>query len=93
MLVLSTLTKLLDQVLSENDVHTAILLTPNGELVSFSSSTTRPKDDVRVLVGLSREVWSETRGEEEGMLDSEVGHPSSRHPVSFFPFGANFLQI
>jgi hypothetical protein len=74
MIVLSSLNKLLDQVISAQDAHTAVLCTPNGELVSFSSICTRPKDEIRVLVGLSREVWLETHGEEEGMVDSEVRH-------------------
>ena len=72
MLVLSSLSRLLEQILSPSDVHTAVLLTPSGELVSFASSTTRPKDEIRVLIGLSREAWLETQGDEEGMLDSEV---------------------
>ena len=74
MIVLSSLNKLLDQIIAPSDAHTAVLLTPSGELVSFSSTVTRPKDEIRVLVGLSREVWLETHGEEEGMVDSEVRH-------------------
>lgn len=72
MLVLSSLNKLLKQVLAPPEIHTAILLTPAGDLVSFVSHDSRPKDEIRVLVGLSGEVWSETKQDGLGMVDSEV---------------------
>lgn len=72
MLVLSTLHQLLSQILSAPHLHTAVLLTPSGELVSFASSFERPKDEIRVLVGLSGEIWRETRHHGFGMVDSEV---------------------
>lgn len=72
MLVLSTLHQLLSQVLFRPHLHTAVLLTPSGELVSFACSFERPKDEVRVLVGLSGEIWRETRHHGFGMVDSEV---------------------
>ena len=72
MLVLSSLNKLLGQVLSPPNIHTVVLFTTNGELVSFASSNpTYSKDDVLVLVGLGTEIWSETREDGEGMVDSE----------------------
>jgi len=74
MLVLSSFGKLLAQVLSPPDIHTAVLFTTTGELISFvSSAPESSKDDVRVLVGLASEVWSETREDGEGMVDSEIG--------------------
>lgn len=72
MLVLSTLNSLLSQVLQPPDLHTAILLTPAGQLVSFASNPSRSKDEIRILVGLSGEVWQETREQRYGAVDSEV---------------------
>ncbi|KAK2461497.1 hypothetical protein APHAL10511_005960 [Amanita phalloides] len=73
MLVLSTLHQLLSQFLSHPHLHTAVLLTPAGELVSSACCYERPKDDIRVLVGLSGEIWRETRHRGFGMVDSEMG--------------------
>ena len=74
MLVLSSLNKLLAHVLSPPSLHTAVLFTSSGALVSFASAgpAPRPKDDIRVLVGLASEVWSETREDGEGVVESEV---------------------
>lgn len=77
MLVLSALTKLLAQVLAPPGLHTAVLLTAEGDLVAFASvPPTRVKDDVRVLVGLASEIWAETRADaaagDASMVDSEV---------------------
>lgn len=72
MLVLSRLNKLLDQIVSADEVHTAILMAPNGDLVSFVSHQSRPKDDVRVLCGLCSDIWSQTKRDGVGMLDGEV---------------------
>ncbi|KDR85618.1 hypothetical protein GALMADRAFT_234587 [Galerina marginata CBS 339.88] len=73
MLMLSTLHTLLSQVLSSPNLHTAVLLTPSGELVSSASEPARPKDEVRIIVGLCGEVWQETREQGCGMVDSELG--------------------
>jgi len=73
MLVLSTLHQLLSQVLFRPHLHTAVLLTPSGELVSSACSFERPKDEIRVLVGLSGEIWRETKHHGFGMVDSELG--------------------
>jgi len=73
MLVLSTLHRLLSHVLSHPHLHTAVLFTPAGELVCVASSDQRPKDDVRVLVGLSGEIWRETKETGYGMAESELG--------------------
>ncbi|KAG1773541.1 hypothetical protein EDD22DRAFT_742186, partial [Suillus occidentalis] len=89
MLNLSTLQTYLTQLLSPTDsIHTALLLTPEGAIVSFACSSTasderntthaRSKDEIWILAGLSAEVWAETRGEEGiekgmGMAESEVG--------------------
>ncbi|TFK77508.1 hypothetical protein BDN72DRAFT_753845 [Pluteus cervinus] len=73
MLVLSTLYSLLSQVLSQPGLHTAVLLTPTGQLVSVASEPSRPKDEIRVLVGLAGEVWQETKGDGVGMVESEMG--------------------
>lgn len=72
MLVLSSLNKLIGQVLSPIGIHTAVLFTTNGELISFATANPDySKDDVLVLVGLGTEIWSETREDGEGMVDSE----------------------
>ena len=72
MLVLSKVSELLSQIVSADEVHTAILLTPNGDLVSFVSHEVKPKDDIRVLCGLCSEIWTETKRDGVGMVDSEV---------------------
>ncbi|KIY46321.1 hypothetical protein FISHEDRAFT_21420, partial [Fistulina hepatica ATCC 64428] len=73
MLVLSAIRDLLVQVLSPPDFHTAALFTPSGQLISYAVNPPRPKDKVRVVVGLSGEVWQETREQGYGVVDSEVG--------------------
>lgn len=73
MLNLSNLRKLLSQVLSPS-LHTAVLFTPEGQLVSYAASPYTSKDEVRVLVGLSGELWQESREDGMGQLDSEVFH-------------------
>lgn len=72
MLVLSALHSALSQILQFPDLHTAILLTPAGQLVSVATGPYRCRDDVHVVVGLSGEVWQETQKEEWGMVDSAV---------------------
>lgn len=76
MLMLSMLHELLSQVLSPPHLHTAVLLTTAGELVSFASDPVRPKDEIRIIVGFCGEVWQETREEGYGLVDSEVSTPS-----------------
>lgn len=79
MLVLSTLTALLSQLLSSY-LHTAILLTPQGHLVAYSSDgsqITRSEDRIRVVVGLASEVWR------EGTKDAAASEPTGNgepHP-------------
>lgn len=72
MLNLSNLRSLLSQVLSLPALHTVVLFTPEGQLVSFAADVYRSKDNVRVVVGLSSEVWQETKEQGMGMVDSEV---------------------
>jgi len=72
MLVLPALHNLLSQIVSPDKLHTTVLLTPTGELVSAASKPQRPKDEIRVIVGLSGEVWRETKDQGMGMVDSEV---------------------
>jgi hypothetical protein len=72
MLVLSTLHRLLSQILTLPDLHTAVLLTTEGQLVSVASDPSRSKDDILVAVGLSGEIWQETQEQGYGMVDSEV---------------------
>jgi len=72
MLVLPALHNLLSQIVSLDKLHTTVLLTPTGELVSAASKPQRPKDEIRVIVGLSGEVWRETKDQGIGMVDSEV---------------------
>nr|GAT61377.1 predicted protein [Mycena chlorophos] len=73
MLVLSRLRESLQQVLVAPDLHTAILLSPSGQLISFASYPSRRKDDIRVIAGLSGEVWQETHEWGSGMVNSELG--------------------
>lgn len=72
MLLLSSLHNLLQQVLSLPELHTAVLFTPEGQLVSYASDPSKPKDEIRVFVGVSGEVWQETKQHGMGMVDSEV---------------------
>jgi hypothetical protein len=89
MLVLATLHSLLSQVISSPGLHTAALLTPNGQLVSYACDSTRSKDDVRLVVGLSSEIWLEVSDQGIGMVDSEV----STSPSSTLYFGADIDVI
>lgn len=73
MLVLSALHSLLSQVLHAPDLHTAILFSPAGHLVSVATDQYRSRDDIHIVVGLSGEVWQETREQGYGMVDSELG--------------------
>ncbi|KAG2122596.1 hypothetical protein DEU56DRAFT_718968, partial [Suillus clintonianus] len=80
MLNLPTLHTYLTQLLSPTDtIHTALLLTPEGAIVSFALlHLARSKDEIWILAGLSAEVWAETRCEEGdakgmGMAESELG--------------------
>lgn len=72
MLMLSKLHHILSRVLDLPDLHTAVLLTVTGELVSYASYPGRPKDEVRVVTGLATEIWQETREQGYGMVESEV---------------------
>lgn len=72
MLALSTLHNLLSQVLYLPSLHTAILFSPAGHLVSVATDPSRPKDEIRIVVGLAGEVWQETKEQGSGMVDSEV---------------------
>jgi hypothetical protein len=53
-------------------LHTAVLFTPAGELVSFAVEPGRSKDEIRILVGITGEVWQETREQGYGMVESDV---------------------
>ena len=73
MLVLSAIHNLLTQILSLPSLHTAILLTREGQLVCTAHESGRSKDDIRVIVGLCAEVWREAGATQGwGMLDTEV---------------------
>lgn len=74
MLILSRLHNLLSQVLSPPHLHTAILFTPAGELVSVATEPTRSRDEIRILVAVAGEVWQETREQGYGMVESDVGY-------------------
>ena len=84
MLNLSNLRSLLLQVLSLPSLHTAVLFTPEGHLVSYASDPSRPKDEVRVVVGLSGDIWQETKEHGIGMVESEVRFSSIRPSVPRF---------
>jgi len=75
MLVLSTINGLLSQLVSPT-LHTAILLTPQGHLVAYSCDQAPASEDrIRILVGLSSEVWREgiegTPDNAEDVYDSD----------------------
>jgi hypothetical protein len=72
MLVLSAINSLLSQVLSLPDLHTVVLLTPEGHLVSTATDPSKAKDDVLIVVGLCGEAWQETHGQSFARIDSEV---------------------
>ena len=82
MLNLANLRTLLSRVLDLPTLHTVVLFTPEGELVSYASGPTMTKDRIRVLVGLSTEIWQETREQNIGMVDSEVCCCTIIHPWS-----------
>ena len=67
MLVLSNVHKLLARALVPPELHTAVLLTPAGQLVSCAADPARCKDDVRAIVGLSGEKWQEAGDRGVGM--------------------------
>ncbi|OCH88764.1 hypothetical protein OBBRIDRAFT_794931 [Obba rivulosa] len=73
MLNLPNLRNLLLQVLALPRLHTAVLFTPQGHLVAYASDPSKKKDRVRVIVGLSGEVWQETKDQGVSMVDSELG--------------------
>ncbi|KAJ7269303.1 hypothetical protein B0H12DRAFT_1009438 [Mycena haematopus] len=73
MLVLSRLQASLAQILSPPGLHTAVLLTPAGQLVSYASRAGRTKDEIRVIAGLSGEVWQETWREGETEDANQLG--------------------
>lgn len=72
MLNLTNLRSLLAQAVSPGDIHTAALFTPEGQLISFAADPSRPKDEIRILVGMGGETWQETREQGLGMVESEV---------------------
>ncbi|KIK70498.1 hypothetical protein GYMLUDRAFT_253872 [Collybiopsis luxurians FD-317 M1] len=78
MLKLSTLHTYLSQVLDLPDLHTAILLTPAGQLISYASDPSHSKEDVRLVVGLGAGSFLEV--EEQGFATLEVkGKPHLGH--------------
>lgn len=79
MLALATLHGLLLRILSPPHFHTVVLHTPAGELISAASDPPRPKDEIYIVVGLSGEVWKETKEGGFGMVDSEVGQNHYPH--------------
>ncbi|KAF9075027.1 hypothetical protein BDP27DRAFT_1443959 [Rhodocollybia butyracea] len=71
MLKLSTLHTYLSQVLDLPDLHTAILLTPAGQLVCYASDSTRSKEDVRVAVGITGGSFVEVEEHGYAILEAE----------------------
>lgn len=72
MIVLSALHDLLLQILSLPELHTAILLSPEGQLISVASNPAHSKDDARVVAGLSAQAWNESQEPGHGQSDGEV---------------------
>jgi hypothetical protein len=76
MLVLSTLHAVLSQLISPPVLHTAVLFTPEGQLLSHASDGTKSKDDIRVLVAVSAEIWQSAKDAEGAIqVESEVPTP------------------
>jgi len=73
MFMLSMLQALLTQALVPRHLHTAVLFTPAGELISFAVEPGRSKEEIRILVGITSEVWQETREQGYGMVESDLG--------------------
>ncbi|KAG6851351.1 hypothetical protein H0H93_005749 [Arthromyces matolae] len=66
--------QLMSYLVISSQLHTAILLTTTGQLVSFATeSGRRPKDEIRMVVGLAMEIWQETQEQEFSMVESELG--------------------
>lgn len=85
MLVLSTFRRLLSQVLTDdNDIHTAVLATPTGNLVSYASKreVDETKTEIRTLVGLACEIWADEEKEESVMAETEVRSEWESRPVN-----------
>ena len=78
MLNLAIFRKLLTQVLSGPEIHTAVLSTLSGSLISYASlnDISSTKKEIRLIVGLSGEIWGETRedpsADDVGMAECEV---------------------
>jgi hypothetical protein len=77
MLVLSTLHDLLTQLLAPSTLHTATILTPAGQLVSYAAVPGRSKDSVRVLAAVGAQAWQTSPGEgqetAERLVENELG--------------------
>lgn len=75
MLVLSTFRRLLSQVLTgSDDLHTAVLATLTGNLVSYASEKEiQPtKSEIRTIIGLACEIWGEDEKEDSVMAETDV---------------------
>src|ERR1700761_4622799 len=81
MLVLSTFRRLLSQVLTDKeDIHTAVLATPTGNLVSYASQrdVSSTKAEIRTIIGLACEIWGEEEKEDTVMAETDVSYKSFR---------------
>jgi hypothetical protein len=72
MLVLSVLQQRLLQTLQPPKLHTAVLFTPAGQLISAATDTSRPKDDIFLIVSTGVEAWQESKDQDHAMIEIEV---------------------
>lgn len=78
MLILPGLHNLLSDILSPPTLHTAVLSTPAGQLIAYASADEkRRKEDVRVIIGLGGEGWTELYEEGNGMIECDVSSLST----------------
>ncbi|KAF8508028.1 hypothetical protein BU17DRAFT_100057 [Hysterangium stoloniferum] len=97
MLNLKELSKVLSSVIAPPRLHTAVLCTPSGDLISHAGvKDATYRDRLRVLVAVATELWREINDEDIGMAEGELGkiiilpihnqHSRSRHSRPDPPF-------
>ncbi|KIY65963.1 hypothetical protein CYLTODRAFT_399503 [Cylindrobasidium torrendii FP15055 ss-10] len=68
MLALSAVHETLGKILEPPTLHTAVIFTPAGQLVSWQSNPLCAKDDVHLVIGLSGDAWQGAREKGYGMV-------------------------
>jgi len=80
MLNLATLHTYLSQLITPPSVHTALLISPEGALVSYATDPAhpQPKDEVWAVAALAAETWAETRAQTPSVNGEEGGEEGRR---------------